>query len=74
MAVLAAVVRHHPGVRGAEELRQAPFPALLHRLGDLAVKRLGGVRDVLSTRGVDMRHYPKLDWETVAAVNEGKLK
>ena len=44
------------------------------RLGDLAVKRLGGVRDVLSTRGVDMRHYPKLDWETVAAVNEGKLK
>src|SRR2546428_4070694 len=41
------------------------------RLGDLAVKRLGGVRDVLSTRGVDMRHYPKLDWETVAAVNEG---
>jgi len=43
-------------------------------LGDLAVKRLGGVRDVLSTRGVDMRHYPKLEWETVAAVNEGKLK
>src|SRR2546422_338848 len=38
------------------------------RLGDLAVKRLGGVRDVLSTRGVAMRHYPKLDWETVAAV------
>lgn len=44
------------------------------RLGDLAVKRLGGVRDVLSTRGVDMRHYPKLDWGTVAAVNESQLK
>jgi RpiR family carbohydrate utilization transcriptional regulator len=44
------------------------------RLGDRAVKRLGGVRDVLSTRGVDMRHYPKLDWDTVTAVNEGKIK
>jgi RpiR family transcriptional regulator, carbohydrate utilization regulator len=44
------------------------------RLGDLAVKRLSGVRDVLSTRGADMRHYPKLDWDTVAAVNESKLK
>ncbi len=44
------------------------------RLGDLAVKRLGGVRDVLSTRGVDMRHYPRLDWDTVTAVNESKLK
>jgi RpiR family carbohydrate utilization transcriptional regulator len=44
------------------------------RLGDLAVKRLGGVREVLSTRGVDMRHYPKLDWDTVTAVNESKIK
>lgn len=44
------------------------------RLGDLAVKRLGGVREVLSTRGVDMRHYPKLDWDTAQAVNESKLK
>ncbi len=44
------------------------------RLGDRAVKRLGGVREVLSTRGVDMRHYPKLDWDTVTAVNEGKIK
>lgn len=44
------------------------------RLGDLAVKRLGGVREVLSTRGVDMRHYPKLDWDTASAVNESKLK
>ena len=44
------------------------------RLGDLAVKRLGGVRDVLSTRGVDMRHYPKLDWDTAQAINESKLK
>ncbi|UUZ62408.1 MurR/RpiR family transcriptional regulator [Polaromonas sp. P1-6] len=44
------------------------------RLGDLAVKRLGGVRDVLSTRGVDMRHYPKLDWDTALAINESKLK
>ncbi|ABD68675.1 transcriptional regulator, RpiR family [Rhodoferax ferrireducens T118] len=44
------------------------------RLGDLAVKRLGGVREVLSTRGVDMRHYARLDWDTAAAVNESKLK
>ena len=44
------------------------------RLGDLAVKRLGGVREVLSTRGVDMRHYPKLDWDTAQAINESKLK
>ena len=44
------------------------------RLGDLAVKRLGGVREVLSTRGVDMRHYPKLDWDTAHAVNERKVK
>lgn len=44
------------------------------RLGDLAVKRLGGVREVLSTRGVDMRHYPKLDWDTAQAVNESQLK
>ena len=44
------------------------------RLGDLAVKRLGDVRDVLSTRGVDIRHYPKLDWDTALVVNESKLK
>ncbi|MBC7600214.1 MAG: MurR/RpiR family transcriptional regulator [Polaromonas sp.] len=44
------------------------------RLGDLAVMRLGGVREVLSTRGVDMRHYPKLDWDTAQAINESKLK
>lgn len=44
------------------------------RLGDLAVKRLGGVREVLSTRGVDMRHYPRLDWDTGAAVRDNKLK
>lgn len=37
------------------------------RLGELAVKRLSGVRDVLSTRGVDIRHYPRLDWDTAAA-------
>ena len=40
------------------------------RLGELAVNRLGGVRDVLSTRGVDMRHYPKLDWAIPAATPE----
>ena len=44
------------------------------RLGDLAVRRLGGVREVLSTRGVDMRHYPKLDWDTAQAINESKVK
>ena len=44
------------------------------RLGDLAVKRLSGVREVLSTRGVDMRHYPKLDWDTAHAFNERKVK
>jgi RpiR family transcriptional regulator, carbohydrate utilization regulator len=44
------------------------------RLGDLAVKRLGGVREVLSTRGVDIRHYPKLDWDTAFAVNESELE
>lgn len=37
------------------------------RLGERAVTRLGGVRDVLSTRGVDIRHYPRLDWDTSAA-------
>ncbi len=42
------------------------------RLGELAVNRLGGVRDVLSTRGVDMRHYPKLDWGTAAALPESQ--
>lgn len=36
------------------------------RLGERAVTRLGGVRDVLSTRGVDIRHYPRLDWDTSA--------
>ena len=51
------------------------------RLGDRAVERLSGVRDVLSTRGVDMRHYPRLDWDTkalplasVQAANESKLE
>ena len=44
------------------------------RLGDRAVKRLGGVRDVLSTRGVDIRHYPKLDWGSAPAVNESKIR
>jgi RpiR family transcriptional regulator, carbohydrate utilization regulator len=32
------------------------------RLGDSAVKRLGDVRKVLSRRGVDMRHHPRLNW------------
>ncbi|MCX7278924.1 MAG: MurR/RpiR family transcriptional regulator [Burkholderiales bacterium] len=32
------------------------------RLGDQAVKRLGGVHEILSTRGVDMRHHPQLNW------------
>ncbi len=40
------------------------------RLGDHAVKRLGGVREVLSTRGVDMRHYPQLDWDLGAGGSE----
>ena len=40
------------------------------RLGDHAVKRLGGVREVLSTRGVDMRHYPRLDWDLGAGGSE----
>ena len=37
------------------------------RLGERAVTRLGGVREVLSTRGVDIRHYPRLDWDTGSA-------
>lgn len=44
------------------------------RLGDLAVKRLGGVREVLSTRGVDIRHYPRLDWGTAEAVKESRIE
>lgn len=44
------------------------------RLGELAVNRLGGVREVLSTRGVDMRHYPRLDWDTAAATRDGEAE
>lgn len=32
------------------------------RLGDQAVRKLSGVREVLATHGLDTRHHPTLDW------------
>jgi RpiR family carbohydrate utilization transcriptional regulator len=35
---------------------------IAQRLGDSAVRRLGHVREVLSTHGLDTRHHPLLHW------------
>lgn len=36
------------------------------RLGDKAVDRLANIQHTLQTRGVDMQHHPRLDWEEAA--------
>lgn len=35
---------------------------IAQRLGDAAVQRLRGVRQVLATHGLDTRHHPQLQW------------
>ncbi|NRF66291.1 MurR/RpiR family transcriptional regulator [Aquincola sp. S2] len=35
---------------------------IAQRLGDKAVRRLAGVRQVLATHGLDTRHHPQLNW------------
>lgn len=37
---------------------------IAQRLGDKAVRRLANIQRTLETRGVDMPHHPRLDWDT----------
>ena len=42
------------------------------RLGDKAVNRLSNIQRTLETRGLDMRHHPRLDWGDAANSPKGK--
>ncbi|HNW02493.1 MAG TPA: MurR/RpiR family transcriptional regulator [Burkholderiaceae bacterium] len=42
------------------------------RLGDKAVNRLSNIQRTLETRGLDMRHHPRLDWGDAANGLKGK--
>ncbi|MBK7547546.1 MAG: MurR/RpiR family transcriptional regulator [Rhodoferax sp.] len=42
------------------------------RLGDKAVNRLSNIQRTLETRGLDMRHHPRLDWGDAANGLTGK--
>lgn len=39
---------------------------IAQRLGDGAVSRLANIQRTLETRGVDMQHHPRLDWDDAA--------
>jgi RpiR family transcriptional regulator, carbohydrate utilization regulator len=39
---------------------------IAQRLGDSAVSRLANIQRTLETRGVDMQHHPRLDWDDAA--------
>lgn len=44
------------------------------RLGDKAVNRLANIQRTLETRGVDMHHHPRLDWDEGAKLTMGKVR
>jgi len=44
------------------------------RLGDKAVNRLANIQHTLETRGVDMHHHPRLDWDEGAKLTIGKVR
>lgn len=44
------------------------------RLGDKAVNRLANIQRTLETRGVDMHHHPRLDWDEGEQVTIGKVR
>ena len=44
------------------------------RLGDKAVNRLANIQRTLETRGVDMHHHPRLDWDEGAKLTIGKIR
>lgn len=44
------------------------------RLGDKAVNRLTNIQRTLETRGVDMHHHPRLDWDEGAKITIGKVR
>lgn len=44
------------------------------RLGDKAVNRLANIQRTLETRGVDMHHHPRLDWDEDAKLTTGKVR
>ncbi|MFS2033960.1 MurR/RpiR family transcriptional regulator [Polaromonas sp. CT11-55] len=44
------------------------------RLGDKAVNRLANIQRTLETRGVDMHHHPRLDWDEGAKLTIGKVR
>ena len=44
------------------------------RLGDKAVDRLANIQRTLETRGVDMHHHPRLDWDESTKLTIGKVR
>jgi RpiR family transcriptional regulator, carbohydrate utilization regulator len=44
---------------------------IAQRLGDGAVSRLAHIQRTLETRGVDMQHHPRLDWDDAANAPTG---
>lgn len=44
---------------------------IAQRLGDGAVSRLANIQRTLETRGVDMQHHPRLDWDDAATGTTG---
>ncbi|MEO7887136.1 MAG: MurR/RpiR family transcriptional regulator, partial [Polaromonas sp.] len=44
------------------------------RLGDKAVNRLANIQRTLETRGVDMHHHPRLEWDEGAKLTVGKVR
>lgn len=44
---------------------------IAQRLGDGAVSRLANIQRTLETRGVDMQHHPRLDWDDAAKATTG---
>ena len=44
------------------------------RLGDKAVNRLANIQRTLETRGVDMHHHPRLDWDEDTKLTTGKVR
>ena len=47
---------------------------IAQRLGDKAVKRLANIQRTLETRGVDMQHHPRLDWDRAPGHTDRKKR
>ena len=44
---------------------------IAQRLGDKVVNRLNNIQRTLETRGVDMQHHPRVDWDEAASGTDG---